>query len=75
MVNKCNELLLLCLNVEFLIFRGCLLLELMMLVIFGGVIFVFVSVIICGLIGYLMMGVGIGLLLIIVWVFVGVMLL
>ena len=75
MVNKRNELLPLRLNAEPSIFRGCSLSELMMLVISGGATLVPVSVVICGLIGYLMMGVGIGLLLIIAWVVVGATLL
>lgn len=75
MFMECNELLLLCLNVEFLIFWGCLFFELMMLVIVGVGGLVFVSIIICGLFGYLMMGVGIGLLLVIGWVVIGVIVL
>ena len=66
-----NELLPLRLNAEPSIFRGCSLSELMMLVTIGTVILVPASIIICGLFGYLMMGVGIGLLLVIGWVVIG----
>ena len=66
-----NELLPLRLNAEPTIFRGCSLSELMMLVTTGAVVLVPASIIICGLFGYLMMGVGIGLLLIIAWVVIG----
>ena len=71
MTTKRNELLPLRLNAEPSIFRGCSLSELMMLVTSGGVVLVPLSVIVCGLMGYLMMGVGIGLLLIIAWVVIG----
>lgn len=66
-----NELLPLRLNAEPSIFRGCSLSELMMLVTTGAVVWVPASIIICGLFGYVMMGVGIGLLLIIGWVVIG----
>ena len=71
MTTDRNELLPLRLNAEPSIFRGCSLSELMMLVTTGSAILVPASIIICGLFGYLMMGVGIGLLLIIGWVVVG----
>ena len=71
MTTDRNELLPLRLNAEPSIFRGCSLSELMMLVTTGAAILVPASVIICGLFGYLMMGVGIGLLLIIGWVVAG----
>lgn len=66
-----NELLPLRLNAEPSIFRGCSLSELMMLVTTGAGVLVPASIIICGLFGYLMMGVGIGLLLVIAWVVIG----
>lgn len=66
-----NELLPLRLNAEPSIFRGCSLSELMMLVMIGGLTLVPCSILICGLLGYLMMGAGIGLLLVIGWVVVG----
>lgn len=66
-----NELLPLRLNAEPSIFRGCSLSELMLLVMAGGMTLVPASVLVCGLLGYLMMGVGIGLLLVIAWVVVG----
>jgi len=66
-----NELLPLRLNAEPSIFRGCTLSELMMLVMMGAVSLVPLAVIICGLFGYLMMGVGIGLLCVIGWVVLG----
>lgn len=66
-----NELLPLRLNAEPSIFRGCSLSELMMLVTTGASVLVPASIVICGLFGYLMMGVGIGLLLIIGWVVIG----
>ena len=66
-----NELLPNRLNAEPSIFRGCSLSELMALVTMGGAALVPGSIIVCGLFGYLMMGVGIGLLLVIGWVFVG----
>jgi len=69
--QELNELLPIRLNVEPSIFRGCSLSELMLLVTMGGAALVPASVIVCGLFGYLMMGFGIGLLLVIGWVFVG----
>lgn len=66
-----NELLPIRLNAEPSIFRGCTLSELMMLVLMGSVSLVPLAVIICGLLGYLMMGVGIGLLCVIGWVVIG----
>lgn len=65
MTTDRNELLPLRLNAEPSIFRGGSLSELMMLVTTGAAILVPASIIICGLFGYLLMGVGIGLLLII----------
>ena len=70
-----NELLPLRLNAEPSIFRGCSLSELMLLVTVGGTVLIPASVIVCGLFGYLMMGVGIGLLFVIAWVVVGATLL
>ena len=66
-----NELLPLRLNAEPSIFRGCSLSELMMLVTIGGLTLVPGSILICGLLGYLVMGAGFGLLLVIGWVVVG----
>lgn len=63
-----NELLPIRLNAEPSIFRGCSLSELMMLVSVGGIVLVPASIIICGAFGYLMMGVGFGLLSVIGWV-------
>lgn len=70
-MTKRNELLPLRLNAEPCIYKGCSLSELMLLVTAGGAILVPTSVIVCGLLGYVMMGVGIGLLLIIAWVVTG----
>ena len=56
--NERNELLPLRLNAEPAIFRGCSLSELMLLVTIGSITLVPLSIIICGLFGYLMMGVG-----------------
>ena len=69
--QQTNELLPVRLNAEPSIFRGCSLSELMLLVTVGGIALVPGSVIVCGLFGYLMMGVGIGLLLVIAWVVIG----
>ena len=69
--QEANELLPVRLNAEPSIFRGCSLSELMLLVTVGGIALVPSSVIVCGLFGYLMMGVGIGLLLVIGWVVIG----
>ena len=69
--QEINELLPLRLNAEPPIFRGCSLSELMLLVTIGGLSIVPCSVIVCGLAGYLMMGAGIGLLLVIGWVVLG----
>ena len=66
-----NNLLPLRLNAEPSIFRGCSLSELMLLLSVGGTVLVPCSIVICGLFGYLMMGVGVGLLLMIVWVVIG----
>jgi len=63
-----NDLLPVRLNAEPSIFRGCSLSELMLLVTMDGIVMVPDSVIVYGLFGYLMMGVGIGLLLVIAWV-------
>ncbi|MEE8057359.1 MAG: DUF3487 family protein [Pseudomonadales bacterium] len=65
---KTNELLPLRLNAEPPISRGCSLSELMLLVMIGGIALVPGSLLICGLLGYLMMGVGIGMLCVIGWV-------
>lgn len=69
--QEINELLPVRLNAEPSIFKGCSLSELILLVTAGGVVLVPGSVIVCGLFGYLMMGVGIGLLLVIAWVVIG----
>ncbi|MGS2722117.1 TIGR03750 family conjugal transfer protein [Porticoccus sp. GXU_MW_L64] len=69
--TETNDLLPIRLNAEPTIFRGCSLSELMLLVIIGSSTLVPLSVIICGLFGYLMMGVGLGLLLVIAWVVIG----
>ena len=69
--QQAKELLPVRLNAEPSIFRGCSLSELMLLVTVGGIALVPGSVIVCGLFGYLMMGVGIGLLLVIAWVVIG----
>ena len=69
--QETNELLPIRLNAEPSIFRGCSLSELMALVTMGGAALVPGSIIVCGLFGYLMMGVGIGLLLVIGLVFIG----
>lgn len=69
--QEINELLPLRLNAEPPIFRGCSLSELMLLVTIGSLSLVPCSIIICGFLGYLMMGVGIGLLLVIGWVVLG----
>lgn len=66
-----NELLPIRLNAEPPIFRGCSLSELMMLVAIGLGVLVPLSVIFCGVMGYLMMGVGLGLLLVMAWVVAG----
>lgn len=66
-----NHLLPLRLNAEPSIFRGCSLSELMLLTSLGGAVLVPCSVVVCGLLGYLMMGVGVGLLLMIAWVVIG----
>lgn len=66
-----NELLPTRLNAEPAIFRGCSLSELMLLAMTGAIIWIPFWVIVCGMIGYLMMGVGVGVLSIIAWVFVG----
>ncbi len=66
-----NDLLPNRLNAEPSIFRGCSLSELMMLAITGAIVWIPFWLIVCGLLGYLMMGVGVGVLSIIAWVFVG----
>lgn len=66
-----NELLPNRLNAEPSIFRGCSLSELMLLALSGAVVWIPFWLIVCGLLGYLMMGVGVGVLSIIAWVFVG----
>ena len=70
-----NPLLPLRLNAEPPIFRGCSLTELTILILSGGVCLVPLSLIVSGLFGYWAMGVGVGVLLVIVWVVVGAMLL
>ncbi len=64
-----NELLPTRLNGEPTIFRGCTLSELIFLTVIGAALWIPVWLIICGLLGYLMMGVGIGVLTVIGWVF------
>lgn len=66
-----NDLLPNRLNAEPSIFRGCSLSELMMLTASGAMIWIPFWLVVCGLFGFLMMGVGIGVLAIIVWVFFG----
>ena len=66
-----NELLPTRLNGEPNIFRGCSLSELMFLSAVGALIWIPFWLIVCGLLGYLMMGFGIGVLSIIGWVFLG----
>ena len=70
-LQETNELLPVRLNAEPSIFKGCSLSELMLLVTVGGIVLVPCSVIVCGLFGYLMMGAGIGLLLVIAWIVIG----
>jgi len=70
-LHAVNTLLPLRLNAEPTIFRGCSLSELMVLVSVGAIVLIPSSVVICGFFGYLMMGVGIGLLLVIAWVVIG----
>jgi len=69
--RELNELLPLRLNAEPPIFRGCSLSELMLLVMIGVITLIPCALIICGLLGYLMMGVGLGLLSVIGWVVIG----
>lgn len=66
-----NDLLPNRLNAEPSIFRGCALSELMLLAASGALVWIPFWLMVCGLLGYLMMGVGIGVLSIIAWVFVG----
>ena len=66
-----NELLPTRLNEEPAIFRGCSLSELMLLAMLGALVWIPFWLIVCGFLGYLMMGVGIGVLSIIGWVVVG----
>lgn len=66
-----NELLPTRLNMEPVIFRGCSLSELMFLAASGAAIWLPFWLIVCGLLGFAMMGVGIGVISIIVWVFFG----
>ena len=61
-------------NYRFKMFKKIILffgLFMTLLVTVGGIVLVPGSVIVCGLFGYLMMGVGIGLLLVIAWVVIG----
>lgn len=66
-----NELLPTRLNMEPSIFRGCSLSELMILTVTGAMIWIPFWLIVMGLVGYLTMGIGIGVLTIIAWVFIG----
>ena len=66
-----NELLPNRLNAEPAIFRGCSLTELMSLVLISGITWVPLSIAICGLLGYMMMGVGMGLLAVMASVVIG----
>jgi conjugative transfer region protein (TIGR03750 family) len=66
-----NELLPIRLNGEPSIFRGCSLSELMGLAAIGTIIWVPFWIVVCAVLGIVMMGVGIGLLSIIAWVFLG----
>lgn len=61
-----NTLLPTRLNAEPPIFRGCSLSELMSLLTLSGIILMPLSIIVCSLFGFVMMGVGIGLLLVMV---------
>lgn len=65
-----NELLPTRLNGEPTIFRGCSLSELTFLTVIGAAIWIPAWLLIAGFFGYLMMGVGVGVLSIIAWVFV-----
>ncbi len=69
--SKKNELLPTRLNEEPAIFRGSTLSELMMLALSGAIIWIPFWLVVCWFFGFLMMGVGIGVLSIIGWVFVG----
>ena len=66
-----NELLPNRLNAEPAIFRGCSLTELMSLVLISGITWVPLSIVSCGLLGYMMMGVGMGLLAVMASVVIG----
>lgn len=66
-----NTLLPTRLNAEPSIYKGCSLSELMLLIVLGGAVLVPLSVLVCALAGYLMMGFGLGLLLVITWVVIG----
>jgi len=63
-----NELLPTRLNGEPTIFKGCNLSELIFLSISGAVLWIPFWLVVCGIFGYLIMGIGIGILSIIGWV-------
>ena len=69
--QESNDLLPLRLNAEPVIFRGCSVSELMLLVMISAAVLIPASLILCGLFGYLMMGVGLGLMLVIATVVIG----
>lgn len=69
--REVNELLPTRLNGEPAIFRGCTLSELMLLAISGAIIWIPFWLIVCGVLGFIMMGVGVGVISIILWVFFG----
>ena len=66
-----NPLLPIRLNAEPSIFKGCSLSELIILAVGGCIVLIPLTVLVCGLFGYLMMGVGIGILIVIAWVVIG----
>lgn len=59
------------LNAEPSIFRGCSLSEMMVLALSGAAIWIPFWLIVCGVMGFFMMGVGVGVITSIVWVFFG----
>lgn len=69
--KEVNELLPLRLNGEPAIFRGCALSELMLLALSGALIWFPFWLIVCGILGFFMMGIGVGVISIIGWVFFG----
>jgi len=65
-----NELLPTRLNGEPTIFRGCSLSELTFLTVVGAILWIPIWLLICGLLGYVMMGVGVGILSVVGWIFI-----